>query len=306
MTVEIRPTTVAELEALPYIYDFLDEYAAESAVKGLPHPSAKAESYKNLEATGIFHIFGAFTSGELIGYITVLVSVLMHFDQMVATTESFFVRKAHRKTGAGLKLLRTAEKFAREQNSPGLLISAPLYGDLCELLPLVGYAPTSCIFFKNFRTPAPRVKTMSAEAIDKVSRVEAMALQHPQIACETKQTLHAGLYTRTVKIPAGVMITGALIRVPTTLVVDGDVTMYVGDEPIHLIGHNVLVAEAGRKQAFYARSDVYLTMMFATEADSVDEAEEEFTDEVEMLQTRQLSLFSSGEQKCLASQPQQS
>lgn len=300
MAVEIRPTTIAELELQPNIYEILDEYAAESAIKGLPHPSAKAATYKNLEALGVLHTFAAFEMDELVGYITVLLSVLAHFDQMIATTESFFVRRQFRKTGAGLRLLRHAENFSREKGSPGILVSAPLFGDLGNVLPQVGYTPTSCIWFKNFSAPTPKIPKMKREEIEKVAALEAASLRLPQIPIPVDAVLHAGMYSRTVKIPAGVTITGALIKVPTILIVDGDVTMYAGDRAVNLNGHNVLTAEAGRKQAFVARSDVYLTMMFPSSAVTLDEAEEEFTDEADMLQSRQGLLdFSSGEQKCL-------
>ncbi len=307
MAVDIRPTSILEMELQPGIHDMLEEYAAESAIKGLPHPAAKAATYKNLEALGTLFCFGAFEMDDLIGYIQVMLPVLPHFDLMVAVTESFFVLKDYRKTGAGLKLLRVAERFVEEKGSPGLLVSAPLFGDLCEVLPMVGYQPTSCVWFKNFASSAPRLPRMKAEDIAKVSAFEAEAMKQPQVALVTEQTLHAGMYSRTVKIPAGVRITGALIRVPTLVIVNGDATVYAGEEFLRLNGHAVLNADAGRKQIFEAHSDTYLTMIFATAALTVEEAEEEFTDEVDLLQTRQgLLNFSSGEQPCLASQQQPS
>lgn len=301
MPAEIRPTTIAELEAQPQIYEILEEYATESAILGLPHPAAKAATYKNLEALGTLFSFAAFEVDELIGYINIMLPVLPHYDQMVAVSESFFVRKQFRGSGAGLRLLRRAEAFALSNGSPGLLVSAPLLGDLCDVLPNVGYMPVGCTFFKNFAAPAPRIRAMDKEQIAKVGALEAGALRLPQVAIETTQTLFSGMYRRTVKIPAGVMVTGALIKVPTMLIVQGDVIVYVGDASIELNGHNVLNADAGRKQAFLAKSDVYLTMIFATSASTVEDAEEEFTDEADLLQTRAgLLSHSSGEQKCLA------
>lgn len=300
MGLHIRRVTIAEMEAQPHIYTMLEEYAAESAIKGLPHPAAKASTYKNLEAIGTLVSFGAFDEERLIGYINVMLPVLPHFDQMIAVSESFFVLKEFRKTGAGLKLLRIAETFSFEKGSPGFLVSAPLFGDLCDVLPSVGYVPTSCVFFKNLASPARRIPRMDHETIAKVSLMEAALKKFPQTEIPVQQSLHAGVYSRTVKIPAGIVITGAHIKIPTMLVVQGDAIMYIGDDRVELNGYNVLSAEADRKQAFYARSDVYLTMMFASKAGSVEEAEEEFTDEAALLQTRMPSLeFSSGEQKCL-------
>ena len=71
----------------------------------------------------------------------------------VATTERFFV-KAHRKTGAGLRLLRAAEEKARALGSPGLLVTAPFEGDLFQVLPRVGYQETNRVFFKSLAEAA--------------------------------------------------------------------------------------------------------------------------------------------------------
>jgi len=89
-----------------------------------------------------------------------------------------------------------------------------------------------------------------------------------------------------VMVPAGVLITGVLIKIATLLIVQGDALVYIGGEPTRLNGYNVVPAAAGRKQAFIAESDVYLTMIFPTDALDVDEAERQFTDEVELLVSR--------------------
>ena len=83
------------------------------------------------------------------------------------------------------------------------------------------------------------------------------------------------------------MITGVLIKIATLLVIDGDVLVHVGDDaPLRLQGHHVLPAAAGRKQAFLALADTHITMIFASGAASVAEAEAEFTDEVDNLVSR--------------------
>jgi hypothetical protein len=64
------------------------------------------------------------------------------------------------------------------------------------------------------------------------------------------------------------------------------VIVYVDGAPVHLQGHAVLAASAGRKQAFLARVDTHLTMIFPTRAKTVEDAEREFTDEVDLLASR--------------------
>lgn len=294
---------MAEVWAEPHLDMMIAAYEAECANPDMPPVRGRFEYYNELEKVGALFPFGAWICGYFMGFVGVLNPVLPHYSRVVAVTESLFVLTEFRDTGAGVRLMRLAEKKAAELNSPGILVSAPLVGDLDKILPRLGYKPWSVAWYKSF---GPRLPAMGAEQIGKVADLEAASLGRPQIEIEIEQKLHGGMYCRTARIPAGVTITGVLIRVETILIVEGDVTVYIGDRAIDLNGYNVLAAEAGRKQAFYARSDVKMTMVFPTAAETVEEAEEEFTSEVERLQTRQLSLFSSGEQKCLASAPQPS
>ena len=153
----VQKSSVAEIAAAPNLAELLAEYAAESAIAALPPPAGKIETYRHLEAAGMLHVFSATHEGRLIGYITVLAPVLPHYSAVVAVTESFFVAKVHRKTGAGLKLLRAAEQKAAALGSPALLVSAPFGGDLAEVLPHVGYVETNRVFCKPLASDASQV-----------------------------------------------------------------------------------------------------------------------------------------------------
>jgi len=131
-----------------------------------------------------------------------------------------------------------------------------------------------------------KIHVMTAEDVEKVRDLEKYILGLPQTKIDTQHIFHSGIYSRTIKIPAGVVLTGALIKRSTTLIVCGDVTVFIGDRTLDLNGYYVLPASAGRKQAFYAKSDTYLTRQFATTAKTVEEAEEEFTDEAHSLFSR--------------------
>lgn len=130
------------------------------------------------------------------------------------------------------------------------------------------------------------IPAMSKMAIDNVRQLETVVLSAPQTNIPTDHILHAGVYARTIMIPAGVVLTGALIKVATVLVVSGTAIVYLGDESVEIHGYNVFTASSGRKQAFVAVTDTYLTMIFATEVKSVEMAENEFTDEAELLFSR--------------------
>ena len=128
--------------------------------------------------------------------------------------------------------------------------------------------------------------SMGSADIDRVKKLESFTSKMPQIDINIEHHIHAGTYIRTATIPKGVMITGALIKVDTILVVMGHVTVYIGKEFITMSGHNVLKASANRKQVFIAHEETKLSMIFATNSKTVEEAEAEFTDEVEKLTTR--------------------
>lgn len=135
--------------------------------------------------------------------------------------------------------------------------------------------------------PAAGIPAMSEDALAKVRRLESLAMQAPQLPVLTAHVLHGGMYARTICLPPGAMITGALVKLATTLIVSGDAVVYVGDaEPIRLQGYNVLPASAGRKQAFVSIEATHITMLFPTLARTIDEAERQFTDEIALLTTR--------------------
>ena len=132
-----------------------------------------------------------------------------------------------------------------------------------------------------------RIPAMSDRSIGNVYELENIVLSQPQIPVPTQHVLHGGMYARTIMIPAGIVLTGALIKVATTLVVSGEVIVYIGDTCKKLIGYNVFAASSNRKQAFVAITDTYLTMVFPSKVKTIEEAEMEFTDDFERLMSRQ-------------------
>lgn len=148
--VDIRHCTIAEIEQAANIAELLAEYAEESSISGLPHPSAQMGMYHIMEEAGALDTFGAFQDSLLVGFVSVLTYIMPHYGASASTTESYFVAKAYRKTGAGTILLRAAERHAQERGSSGLLVSAPHGGRLSRVLPLDGYRQTNDVFFKGF------------------------------------------------------------------------------------------------------------------------------------------------------------
>lgn len=132
----------------------------------------------------------------------------------------------------------------------------------------------------------PHLPAMSIQGVAAVRRLETVLKQQEQIRLSTHHVIHGGMYHRTICIPAGAVLTGVLIKVPTTLVFHGDATVFTGSDEVRLAGHHVLPASAGRKQAFIAHADTWLTMSFPTSAQTVEGAEAQFTDEADLLLSR--------------------
>ncbi len=129
----------------------------------------------------------------------------------------------------------------------------------------------------------PPIDPVSLRAIE---QFEACVSHAPQVEVLTQHVLHGGMYSRTVLIPRDVVITGAFIKVPTILFVKGDCTVWSSGQTTHLSGYQIIPASANRKQIFVAHEDTYLTMIFATTAKTIEDAEIEFTDQVEQLASR--------------------
>jgi hypothetical protein len=129
---------------------------------------------------------------------------------------------------------------------------------------------------------AAAIPSMSPAAIERVRALERINLQREQVAIPTRHLIHAGMYARSITMPAGTVLTGALITRATILIVSGDVESNVG----RLTGYNVLAASAHRKQGFLAHEETHITMIFATNATDVESAEAEFTDEADLLFSR--------------------
>ena len=128
-----------------------------------------------------------------------------------------------------------------------------------------------------------RLSPSTPEAIDKVRILAEGLATLPQIPFVTEHLLHGGMYTRTIRLPEGVVCAAVLIRPPTVLIVMGDVDVWSNGELIRSSGYKVLPGSAGRKIAFTTHSDVGMSMIFPTDAKTVDEAQKQFTVEHDLL-----------------------
>jgi hypothetical protein len=119
--------------------------------------------------------------------------------------------------------------------------------------------------------------------IDGLTRLQTALMEAPQIDLQTEHIIHGGIYTRTIRLDGGIWLVGALIKVPTLLIVSGNTRVFTGESWIELEGFHIIPAKAGRKQVFVTHEPTVISMSFKTEAKTVEQAEKEFTDEFELL-----------------------
>jgi GNAT superfamily N-acetyltransferase len=148
--VEVQECTALAFGAYPQVGALVAEYAAESSIDGLPTPKPHEPSYLRLERAGIMHVLIALVDGAVVGFLVLLVNMNPHYGEKLAVIESFFVGKAHRKSGAGGRLLRRAEEIGRERGAIGLLLSAPVNSVLARIMEQgKRYRETNRVFFRS-------------------------------------------------------------------------------------------------------------------------------------------------------------
>ena len=128
----------------------------------------------------------------------------------------------------------------------------------------------------------------SPESVEKIKLAEEIIRGRAQIEFCTEHIFHAGMYARTVRIAANVVFTSVLIKRATLLVSQGSYEVFAGDRWARYDGYNVLCGFPGRKQIYRTITEIQLTMIFPTEAASIADAENEFTDESEILLSHKL------------------
>lgn len=138
----------------------------------------------------------------------------------------------------------------------------------------------------DLSNPGSMLPAAQPDAIQRILAVESEMMKHEQVQLQTEHVLHARLYARTLRLAPRVAIVGVLIKIPTLLVVHGSAAVYDGERWHQIKDYQVIPASAGRKQIFLAEELTEITMIFASKARTVAEAEAEFTDETEKLLSR--------------------
>ena len=147
---EIRQVGFEEVTNDPAFAMLAAEYK-NSAAEGMPEIDLQEDVYIRLERAGTMATLAAYVGGEMVGFISILVSVIPHYGVPVAASESFFVAPEHRSTGAGMLLLKRAEGLAMSMGAVGLMVSAPVGRSLDKVLSRSSYDPMSTIYFRRLQ-----------------------------------------------------------------------------------------------------------------------------------------------------------
>lgn len=137
------------------------------------------------------------------------------------------------------------------------------------LMPFVPGAPA-------FAPPTP----------EQVRKLEDHLAKMPQVDFQTQHLVHGGMYARTIFIPAGTVLTGAMLKAENICVVHGDITVTTDEGVRRLTGFHVLPATAGHKRAGLAHADTWWTAIVQTDLGDVEAIENSVTDEAHRLGTR--------------------
>lgn len=128
---------------------------------------------------------------------------------------------------------------------------------------------------------------------DHVEALEERLLALPQEQQTQFKTTHAlsgGVYARTIFIPAGSRLVGAVHNKDHINVLVGDISVLTDDGAARLTGFHVLPTGAGMKRAGYAHADTTWTSLIRTDLTDLEAIEDEITPESEKLQTRRLGI----------------
>lgn len=113
-------------------------------------PDLDLEVYRHAENAGMCLSFGAFSDGELVGYIAGFIVRHQHYDMIVGQHDLLFVDANHRKGRLGLKLMAEFEKAAADKGARCVLYHAKIDSQFSSILNKTGCKPEEIIYRKDF------------------------------------------------------------------------------------------------------------------------------------------------------------
>lgn len=127
-----------------------------------------------------------------------------------------------------------------------------------------------------------RDKIFQAEALGKLLPLADLANldkteELSQFELKTEHFFSPGIYTRILYIPKGLVLTGHIHKEPIlNIMVKGDITVFLGDEPKRIVAPFICVSPAGSKKIGFTHEDTIWIGCHDTDELDISKIEERF------------------------------
>src|ERR1700677_203705 len=123
---------------------------------------------------------------------------------------------------------------------------------------------------------------------DKIDELESYMMYYPAVNCPLTHTFTPGLYTRTIFMPAGTLITSLIHKTEHQFIISagvGLVAMKEGEWK-RLAGSHIVITKPGTRRILYIEADCLWTTCHATDVQPENETEESVLKAVELITDR--------------------
>jgi len=106
-----------------------------------------------------------------------------------------------------------------------------------------------------------------------ISNIQSEMLKLPQVQIEVKHVFVNGMCTRTIMIPKGTQLVGAVHLTDHVNIMCGDITIFSDEGSHRLTGYHVLPSAAGTKRIGITHEDTCWTTILRTDLQTAEEVE---------------------------------
>jgi ribosomal protein S18 acetylase RimI-like enzyme len=128
---DLRRVSCMDILDAPNAQELFAQYA-EDCMR--PGSQPQVEIYQKMQNAGMLACFGAYAGETLVGFATVVASVMPHDGKRIASLESLFVKRAFRDDGVATMLLSQVRHHAIVDGCAALLYTARVGSELEVML----------------------------------------------------------------------------------------------------------------------------------------------------------------------------
>lgn len=147
--IQIKPTSVAQIQAASNIDVLLEAYAQESALSVMPEPMPDWDSYVAMEESGGIIAHGAYVDDALVGFMVIMMCYAAQYSASIGNTMAIFVLPEYRKFGTGKKLVDSVADAAFTHGMAALAIGAPSDSRLAKAAESMGFKETNRVYLRT-------------------------------------------------------------------------------------------------------------------------------------------------------------